>query len=286
MKSYLSLLRHLLLILGNWKSAFCPIITLILIVLDGRAINPILTTKTVANLFKPSLSPHVSKSVVEGTGWMDTQFGHALCIANSDWPRRRKKGSGFCKIIFDPLRGYCYETEFTTPRVGLGRNILFHGPNVWYSSGLWHPSYAWKRSRSRETLGSIRRSIVHWIRWITIEGKRKQVNSGRKINEAIQRFKKQKDGVTFLLIFQASKWYLKFHKSGDSGFTMRLSARCEILYIEVISFTAEVKYWATQPTPLQNDETSTSRLVTPFVPRLMNRKAIPFDFIFWLVKTQ
>jgi len=78
--------------------------TLIFIALDGRAINPILTAKTVANLFKPSLSPHVSKSVAESTGWMDTQFGHALCIANSDWPRRRKKGSGFCKIIFDALR--------------------------------------------------------------------------------------------------------------------------------------------------------------------------------------
>ncbi|KIM41569.1 hypothetical protein M413DRAFT_445541 [Hebeloma cylindrosporum] len=77
MKSYLSLLRHLLL------------------VLDGQAINPILSRKTVANLFKPSLSPHMSKSVVEYTGWIDTQFGHALCIANSDWPRRRRKGSGF-----------------------------------------------------------------------------------------------------------------------------------------------------------------------------------------------
>jgi hypothetical protein len=153
--------------------------TLILIALDGRAINPILTTKTVANLFKPSLSPHMTKSVVEYTGWMDTQFGHALCIANSDWPRRRKKGSGFCKIIFDPLRGYCCETEFTTARVRLGRNILFLGPNDWYSSGLWHPSYAWKRSRSRETLGSTRRSTVHWIGGITIKGKKnKQMKEG------------------------------------------------------------------------------------------------------------
>jgi hypothetical protein len=102
MNSYLSLLRHLLLILGNGKCAIFQVMTLILIALDGRAINPILTTETVANLFIPSISAHMSKSVTQYTGWMDTQFGHALCIANSDWPRRRKKGSGFCKIIFDP----------------------------------------------------------------------------------------------------------------------------------------------------------------------------------------
>lgn len=145
MKSYLSLLRHLLLILGNAESAIFPVMTLILIALDGRAINPILTTKTAANLFRPSLSPHMAKSIGKNTGWMDTQFGHALCITNSDWPRRRKKGSGFCKLIFVPLRGYRCETEFTTARVRMGRNILFHGPNDWYSSGLWHSSYAWKR---------------------------------------------------------------------------------------------------------------------------------------------
>ena len=112
--------------------------------LDGRAVNPIVTTKTVADLFKPTLSPHVAKIIGEATGWTDTQFGHALCIANSDWPGRRKKGSGFCKMIFDSLCGY-RETEFMTPRVGMGRNILFYGPNDWYSSGLWYPSYTWKR---------------------------------------------------------------------------------------------------------------------------------------------
>ncbi|KAF8958101.1 beta-lactamase/transpeptidase-like protein [Flammula alnicola] len=77
LKDYLALLRHLLLIQA------------------GRTNNPILSVNTVASLFRPSLPAHHTVNIENFTGWKDVQFGHGLCLANSDWPGRRKKGAGF-----------------------------------------------------------------------------------------------------------------------------------------------------------------------------------------------
>ncbi|KAF8153185.1 beta-lactamase/transpeptidase-like protein [Crassisporium funariophilum] len=76
-RDYLTLLRHLLL------------------VYDGRATNPILSGDTVRALFRPTLSKQGSNSVDLFTGWTDCQFGVGLCLNNSDYPGRRRKGSGF-----------------------------------------------------------------------------------------------------------------------------------------------------------------------------------------------
>ncbi|KAF9476675.1 beta-lactamase/transpeptidase-like protein [Pholiota conissans] len=61
----------------------------------GTATNPLLSVGSASNLFRPSLPEHCVEEIKAFGGWEDCQFGYGLCLANSDWPGRRKKGSGF-----------------------------------------------------------------------------------------------------------------------------------------------------------------------------------------------
>ncbi|KAF8176931.1 beta-lactamase/transpeptidase-like protein, partial [Pholiota molesta] len=108
LNDYLSFLRHLLLAQA------------------GRATNPILSVGSVTSLFRPSLPEHCTEKIESFTGWKDCQFGYGLCLANSDWPGRRKQGSGFwygwagTYYFMDPTTGlrWCTARRWCLPTIG------------------------------------------------------------------------------------------------------------------------------------------------------------------------
>jgi methyl acetate hydrolase len=79
-KDFLAILRHLLL------------------AKDGRAPNAILKSESVDIMFSSSIpdtaTTHV-ESFLDYPNEMKLQFGYGLCVTLTDWPGRRKKGSGF-----------------------------------------------------------------------------------------------------------------------------------------------------------------------------------------------
>ncbi|EDR10572.1 uncharacterized protein LACBIDRAFT_317165 [Laccaria bicolor S238N-H82] len=78
LQDYLSLCRHLLQIRA------------------GFAENPILSVDSVLSLFKSTLNETAARSVEKFTpGWKDCQWSTGLCLNNTDWPGRRRKGSAF-----------------------------------------------------------------------------------------------------------------------------------------------------------------------------------------------
>lgn len=69
----------------------------------GRATSPILGIETVHNLFQPTLSDAGAKSLNLFLNGTDYQWSTALSVNTTDWPGRRRKGSGWCKCNFVPV---------------------------------------------------------------------------------------------------------------------------------------------------------------------------------------
>ncbi|KAF9476665.1 beta-lactamase/transpeptidase-like protein [Pholiota conissans] len=95
----------------------------LLLAQTGKATNPILSVASISSLFRPSLPENCSENIEAMTGWKDCQFGYGLCLANTDWPGRRKKGSGFwygwagTYYFMDPTTGIAvvYGTQVVPP---------------------------------------------------------------------------------------------------------------------------------------------------------------------------
>lgn len=109
MRDYLKLLRHLLQIEGMYY-----LYTSIQLVSSntlysyeaGRPTDiqtPILTQETVREMFTPSLPQKGSKSLSDFVTVPGSQWGTAMAIATTDWPKRRRAGSAFCKWTFPIL---------------------------------------------------------------------------------------------------------------------------------------------------------------------------------------
>ena len=97
LQDYLSLCRHLLQIRGAYFRKFRFKLVGSYSFLAGLAENPILSMDSVLSLFKPTLSETAARSVEKFTpDWKDCQWSTGLCVNNTDWPGRRRKGSAFC----------------------------------------------------------------------------------------------------------------------------------------------------------------------------------------------
>jgi len=55
-----------------------------------------LSAASVSDLFKPSLTEKAAASIAY---FPDSQWSVGLCLAKNDWPGRRKKGSGYCRLL-------------------------------------------------------------------------------------------------------------------------------------------------------------------------------------------
>lgn len=61
--------------------------------------NPILSKDTVREMFIPSLTEKGSKSLSELIMAPGLQWGTTMALVTKDWPKRRKQGSAFCKLL-------------------------------------------------------------------------------------------------------------------------------------------------------------------------------------------
>ena len=104
-KDYLILLRHILLIKGKEViPLFFWFIQLYLFQKVGKTPpNPILSAKTVEEIFTPALPFPAIPSLdffVSGLGVpAGNQWGNSLALRTEDLPERRKKGSAYCAFI-------------------------------------------------------------------------------------------------------------------------------------------------------------------------------------------
>ncbi|KAF4613164.1 hypothetical protein D9613_011100 [Agrocybe pediades] len=78
MRDYLKLLRHLMRINAGLHVP-----------------NPILSTRTVREMFVPALTEKGSQSLSELVMAPGTQWGTTMALVTRDWPKRRKQGSAF-----------------------------------------------------------------------------------------------------------------------------------------------------------------------------------------------
>jgi len=62
--------------------------------------NPILKPETARSIFVPALTEIGSKSLSNFIMAKGMQWPTALALTTLDWPKRRKKGSAFCKQTF------------------------------------------------------------------------------------------------------------------------------------------------------------------------------------------
>jgi hypothetical protein len=85
LKDYLAILRHLLQIK------------------TGKAANPILSAASVAALFEPTLNVPAANSLAKMLGMPEgsTQFSTGQMVTTTDFPGRRKKGTGACESVLD-----------------------------------------------------------------------------------------------------------------------------------------------------------------------------------------
>ena len=101
MRDYLTLLRHLLQILGTshllLSSSF---LFLRSVRAAGTAAEPILQAASLQTFFQPDLTPAGEKALKEMTdmlGGIGDSWSTALCINKTDIPGKRRKGSGWCE---------------------------------------------------------------------------------------------------------------------------------------------------------------------------------------------
>jgi hypothetical protein len=127
-RDYLSLLRHILEILGELFLASFHV--RFDTRLDGTAANPVLSKASLHHFFTPTLTPEGQRALCEmfHSPQGSLQFSFALAIQTQDrGPEKMSAGSGWCKLSFRPVVLY-YILYWNSYRGRMGRYISLHRP--------------------------------------------------------------------------------------------------------------------------------------------------------------